>query len=57
MDLPRHKVVVAHSPDADDAFMFYGLATGKVRSPWFSSSIISATFKRSTKRREKAVMR
>jgi hypothetical protein len=27
------KVVVAHSPDADDAFMFYGLATGKVRSP------------------------
>ncbi len=26
------KVVVAHSPDADDAFMFYGLATGKVRS-------------------------
>ncbi len=33
MDLPRHKVVVAHSPDADDAFMFYGLATGKIRSP------------------------
>jgi 1,4-dihydroxy-6-naphthoate synthase len=26
------KVVVAHSPDADDAFMFCGLATGKVRS-------------------------
>ena len=32
MDSSRHKVVVAHSPDADDAFMFYGLATGKVRS-------------------------
>ena len=26
------KVVVAHSPDSDDAFMFYGLATGKIRS-------------------------
>src|SRR3954447_13535641 len=23
----------AHSPDSDDAFMFYGLATKKVRSP------------------------
>ena len=33
MDSPRHKVVVAHSPDTDDAFMFYGLATGKIRSP------------------------
>src|SRR5712692_10356085 len=27
------KVTVAHSPDSDDAFMFYGLATQKVRSP------------------------
>ena len=25
-------ISVAHSPDADDAFMFYALATGKVRS-------------------------
>ena len=33
MDSPRHRVVVAHSPDADDAFMFYGLATGQIRSP------------------------
>lgn len=24
---------VAHSPDSDDAFMFYGLATNKVRAP------------------------
>jgi 1,4-dihydroxy-6-naphthoate synthase len=24
---------LAHSPDSDDAFMFYGLATGKVRLP------------------------
>jgi 1,4-dihydroxy-6-naphthoate synthase len=24
---------LAHSPDSDDAFMFYGLATGKVRIP------------------------
>lgn len=27
------EVKVAHSPDSDDAFMFYGLATQKVRSP------------------------
>src|ERR1700694_87301 len=26
------EVVCAHSPDSDDAFMFYGLATKKVRS-------------------------
>lgn len=26
------KIVVAHSPDSDDAFMFYGLATQKIRS-------------------------
>jgi 1,4-dihydroxy-6-naphthoate synthase len=32
MDSPLKNITVAHSPDADDAFMFYGLATGKVRS-------------------------
>src|ERR1700734_321849 len=26
---------LAHSPDSDDAFMFYALATGKVRLPGF----------------------
>src|SRR5439155_10374477 len=26
------EIVSAHSPDSDDAFMFYGLATRKVRS-------------------------
>src|SRR5579864_3384043 len=26
-------IAVAHSPDSDDAFMFYGLATNKVRTP------------------------
>ncbi|MBI2346185.1 MAG: ABC transporter substrate-binding protein [Deltaproteobacteria bacterium] len=26
-------ITIAHSPDADDAFMFYGLATGKVGTP------------------------
>ena len=25
-------IVCAHSPDSDDAFMFYGLATRKIRS-------------------------
>jgi 1,4-dihydroxy-6-naphthoate synthase len=27
------EITVAHSPDSDDAFMFYGLATNKVRMP------------------------
>src|SRR6187200_1841776 len=26
------KIRIAHSPDSDDAFMFYGLATGRVPS-------------------------
>lgn len=29
---PVPEIVCAHSPDSDDAFMFYGLATKKVRS-------------------------
>src|SRR5436309_9662081 len=27
------EIKVAHSPDSDDAFMFYGLATNKIRTP------------------------
>src|SRR3954449_5601892 len=27
-----HKITVAHSPDSDDAFMFYGLASGAVET-------------------------
>ena len=27
------EISIAHSPDSDDAFMFYGLATNKVRVP------------------------
>ncbi|MEO8659094.1 MAG: MqnA/MqnD/SBP family protein [Bryobacteraceae bacterium] len=29
---PEAEVICAHSPDSDDAFMFYGLATKKIRS-------------------------
>jgi 1,4-dihydroxy-6-naphthoate synthase len=29
------QISIAHSPDSDDAFMFYGLATNKVRVPGF----------------------
>ncbi len=29
------EIQVAHSPDSDDAFMFYGLATSKIRVPGF----------------------
>jgi 1,4-dihydroxy-6-naphthoate synthase len=32
MDSTPLEIVSAHSPDSDDAFMFYGLATRKVRS-------------------------
>ena len=29
------EITIAHSPDCDDAFMFYGLATNKVRVPGY----------------------
>jgi 1,4-dihydroxy-6-naphthoate synthase len=29
------EITIAHSPDSDDAFMFYGLATSKIRVPGF----------------------
>ena len=31
--MPKQEITVAHSPDSDDAFMFYALATRKVQSP------------------------
>jgi 1,4-dihydroxy-6-naphthoate synthase len=33
VDTTLREIAVAHSPDSDDAFMFYGLATNKVRVP------------------------
>ncbi len=37
---PSHvaEISIAHSPDSDDAFMFYGLATNKVRVPGYKFS-------------------
>jgi 5,8-dihydroxy-2-naphthoate synthase len=35
-------IKLAHSPDSDDAFMFYGLATQKVRSPGLKFSHVLA---------------
>lgn len=32
----RQEISIAHSPDSDDAFMFYGLATNKVQVPGFA---------------------
>jgi 1,4-dihydroxy-6-naphthoate synthase len=32
------EITIAHSPDSDDAFMFYGLATNKVRVPGYRFS-------------------
>src|SRR5215475_10904531 len=31
-DTERKTITLAHSPDSDDAFMFYGLATNKIDS-------------------------
>ncbi|HEU4928586.1 MAG TPA: MqnA/MqnD/SBP family protein [Candidatus Krumholzibacteria bacterium] len=33
---PVKTISIGHSPDADDAFMFYGLASGRVAVPGFS---------------------
>ena len=33
-----HEISIAHSPDSDDAFMFYGLATNKIRVPGYRFS-------------------
>lgn len=30
--MPTHEITVAHSPDSDDAFMFYALATNKIKT-------------------------
>ena len=35
---PTIEISIAHSPDSDDAFMFYGLATNKVRVPGYKFS-------------------
>ncbi len=32
---PVREIKIAHSPDSDDAFMFYGLATNKIRVPGY----------------------
>src|SRR5580658_3821 len=34
-EIAVHDISIAHSPDSDDAFMFYGLATNKIRVPGF----------------------
>lgn len=36
--MSKISISVGHTPDADDAFMFYGIASGKVRSPDFKIS-------------------
>ena len=36
------EIKLAHSPDSDDAFMFYGLATNKVRTPGLKFSHVLA---------------
>ena len=30
VEMSGSRIVVAHSPDSDDAFMFYGLASGSI---------------------------
>ena len=33
--MKKQEIHIGHSPDSDDAFMFYGLASGKITSPEF----------------------
>src|SRR5438045_3498992 len=40
--MTKLKIRIAHSPDSDDAFMFYGLATGKVPSPGYELEHVMA---------------
>ena len=42
------EIKIAHSPDSDDAFMFYGLATNKVRVPGLKFSHTLTILKHST---------
>ena len=35
---PTREISIAHSPDSDDAFMFYGLATNKISVPGYKFS-------------------
>jgi len=35
-DHPLLDITIGHTPDADDAFMFYGMLSGKVTSPHFN---------------------
>ena len=35
VDVPVREIQIAHSPDSDDAFMFYGLATRKIQVPGY----------------------
>ena len=37
-DASPREISIAHSPDSDDAFMFYGLATNKIRVPGYKFS-------------------
>lgn len=34
------EITLGHTPDADDAFMFYGMLSGKVKSPDFTVNLI-----------------
>lgn len=44
------KITVGHTPDADDAFMFYGMLTGRVKSPDFEISHIIEDIERLNRR-------
>jgi len=34
-------MIIAHTPDADDAFMFYGLLSGKIRTDTEMTQVIA----------------
>jgi 1,4-dihydroxy-6-naphthoate synthase len=48
------EIVSAHSPDSDDAFMFYGLATKKVRSSFVNFKHVLSDIETLNKKARKA---
>lgn len=44
------EITVGHTPDSDDAFMFYGMFTGKVQSPRFTVKHVIADIETLNKR-------
>ena len=50
------KITVGHTPDSDDAFMFYGMFTGRVDSPDFEISHVIEDIEQLNQKAKDAVL-